>query len=171
MLNSADECSGVLNRTHEPLWALSTHNLWVLMSTHNAIAPRASWTTWTTWKTWKTWTTWTIGCVEKHFFSQKFLSHGQKCAVGFRWTDAKNEIEIRGPEPCLKLWSFLQRHSSKNTKEKLTFQFFAFFATFFSILRVHYPIDQFVWSIRFFWYPYRHTLWHFMSYDICHNIS
>ena len=60
---------------------------------------------------------------------------------------------------------------SKIQRKNWHFSFFAFFAKFFMILRVHYPIDQFVWSIRFFWYPYWHTLWHFMSYGMCHKLS
>ena len=54
-------------------------------------------------------------------------------------------------------------------KGKIYISVICIFCLFFSILRVHYPIDQFVWSIRFFWYPYWHTLWHFMSYGICHK--
>ena len=65
--------------------------------------------------------------------------------------------------------SFLQRNLLKNTKEKLVFHFFTFFASLCANLMVNYPIDQFVWSIRFFWYPYCHTLWHFMSYGICNK--
>ena len=68
-------------------------------------------------------------------------------------------------------FSYLQRNMVKNTKENLTFQFFACFSLFFLVLRVQYPIAQFVWSIRFFWYPYWHTLWQFMSYGICRKTS
>ena len=32
-------------------------------------------------------------------------------------------------------------------------------------------LDQLFWSIQFFWYPYWHTLWHYVSYGICHRMS
>ena len=43
-----------------------------------------------------------LGCIEKSFFSISYLPMFQKCAIGFGWTNAKNEIQIRGPEPYLK---------------------------------------------------------------------
>ena len=45
---------------------------------------------------------WWLGCIEKIFFSISYLPMFQKCAIGFGWTNAKNEIQIRGPEPYLK---------------------------------------------------------------------
>ena len=88
-------------------------------------------------------------------------------------------------------FSYLQRNMVKNTKENLTFQFFAFFSLFFLVLRVQYPIAQFVWSIRSFdthigilcdilchmayvvkrhKTPFYDVLWH-MIYDIkCHKV-
>ena len=57
------------------------------------------------------------------------------------------------------------------TKEILVYQFFWIYFIICSCEKIFKILDQFVWSIRFFWYPYWHTLWHFMSYGICHKLS
>ena len=62
-------------------------------------------------------------------------------------------------------WHFILL--SENTKEILDYQFFPFFATFYSCLIHLKGIDLLVWSMRFFWYPCWHSLWHFMSYGKC----
>ena len=56
------------------------------------------------------------------------------------------------------------------TKEILVYQFFWIYFIICSCEKIFKSLDQFVWSIRFFWYPYWHTLWHFMSYGICHKM-
>ena len=65
----------------------------------------------------------------------------------------------------------LQRNSLKIQRENWYFSFLHFLEIFFSCPMVFDPMDQFVWSIRFFWYPYWHTVWNFMSYGICHKMS
>ena len=62
-------------------------------------------------------------------------------------------------------WHFILL--SENTKEILDYQFFSFFATFYSCLIHLKSIDHLVWSMRFFWYPCWHSLWHFMPYGKC----
>ena len=64
----------------------------------------------------------------------------------------------------------LQSILPKNTKEILLFYFFGFCFIFCSCQTILHNLDHFVWSIRFFWYPYCHTLWHLMSYGICHKM-
>ena len=60
---------------------------------------------------------------------------------------------------------------AKNTKENLIFHIFGFFIQFCSWKIILNCIDQFVWSIRFIWYPYCRTLCNFMPYGICHKMA
>ena len=53
--------------------------------------------------------------------------------------------------------------------ENLVFQFLGIFAKKCSCPTLLNSIYQFVWSSRLIWYPYCHTLWHFMSYGKCQN--
>ena len=56
----------------------------------------------------------------------------------------------------------------------MSFYIFAFFVQFCSKKNILKAADQFVWSIRFFWYPYCHTLWHLwhMAFVIkCHKMA
>ena len=64
----------------------------------------------------------------------------------------------------------LQRDLTKNTKEISVYHFFPFIFKFSSCEMSLKCIDQFVWSIRLFWYPYWHSLWHFMSFYKCHKM-
>ena len=58
----------------------------------------------------------------------------------------------------------LQRDLTKNTKEISVYHFFPFNFKFSFCEMSCKCIDQFVWLIRLFWYPYWHSLWHFMSF-------
>ena len=48
--------------------------------------------------------------------------------------------------------------------------FFAFLAAELIEITDFAFLDQFVYSKRFFWYPYCYGLWHFMSSGICHKM-
>ena len=50
--------------------------------------------------------------------------------------------------------NILQGNLAKNTKKILEFQFFVFYPLFCSKIKVLTHLDKFVWSRRFFWYPY-----------------
>ena len=84
-----------------------------------------------------------------HFFYVEFNSK----QLLFSWTYSKN-ASLVGKNALFVYKGICPKIHRKNWH----FSFFAFFASFFSILRIFYPTDQFVWLIRFFWYPYCHTL-------------
>ena len=76
------------------------------------------------------------------------------------------------------LWSFrgsngaLLQYKGFRQKYKGKFDFPFFFCEFRPILFIKIILkatDWFVWSIRFIWYPYCHTLCHFMPYGIFHK--
>ena len=56
----------------------------------------------------------------------------------------------------------------KNTKENVFTWFFAFYAAKMIEIAGFVFTDQFVCSMRFFWYPY---LFHFMSYGMYQKMS
>ena len=69
--------------------------------------------------------------------------------------------------------NILQRVLPQNTKEIPVFQFLAFYFIFCSY-EIFFYIDHFVWSIRFFWYPYQHIWWfvcHMTCVMKCHKTS
>ena len=82
-------------------------------------------------------------------------------------------------EKCKKFCSRANFHMAQCTfkiqrnslKENLVFQFFGIFAKKCSCSTLLNSIYQFVWSCRLIWYPYCHTLWHFMSYGKCHKMA
>ena len=57
----------------------------------------------------------------------------------------------------------------KNTKGKSLFYHFTFLVNFFPCQIILVFIEHFVWSSRFFRYPYYHIFQHIMSYDIYHK--
>ena len=73
--------------------------------------------------------------------------------------------------PSLIANSFYKGICSKIQRKNCFFSFFGFSyknSFWWMILKF---LAQFVWSIRFFWYPYWHTSWHFMPFGICHKMS
>ena len=75
-----------------------------------------------------------------------------------------NEIERNFNSQNLN--SNLQRDWLKNTKENVFIWSLAFYALKLIEIANKIGIDQFVCSMRFFWYPYCYGLWHFMPYVI-----
>ena len=72
---------------------------------------------------------------------------------------------LAGQKFLLKYKGFCQKY-----KGKFGFSHFWRFVQFFSWKINLNCIDQFVWSIRFIWYPYCHTLCNFMPYGIWHEM-
>ena len=112
--------------------------------------------------------------MKNGFFNESFMGHPEKLHFALIKQRKKTFVPRRsGSYPAF--WflksHILQRNSLKIQRENWYFSFLHFLAIFFSCPMVFDPMDQFVWSIRFFWYPYWHTVWHSMSYGIkCHEV-
>ena len=112
-----------------------------------------------------------IGCSENYTFLKIITEHSRNLYIGQLKQDETKNYLIRAVLVFRNGQNILQGNLAKNTKKKLEFQFFAFYPLFCSQLMVLNHLDQFVWSRRFFWYPYWHSLWHLMSYGTYHKMS
>ena len=72
-----------------------------------------------------------------------------------------------GSSQRLKFWS----HLWKEYKGKTLMSVICIFLIEIYLLKSLDSKNQFVWSMLFFWFPYCHTLWQFMSYYICHELA
>ena len=94
--------------------------------------------------------------VKRCFFNLSFMGKSKAC----HWI-----LLIRGGKPFVPRMSgshclfefeipYFTKEVAQNTKEKGVFQVFSIFVQIFPLSRSFHPMDQLVWSIRFFRYPY-----------------